>query len=218
MVMNYWWQLSLLVLCSYFVGDFCAAVFISNKFIHKDIRRLGSKNPGTTNMARIFGIKFGVATLIIDFLKAFACVFAGKVLFTSIGGYDVGLFAGYLAGLAVILGHNYPIFLGLKGGKGFAAGIGVFIVVSPVFTLIVLLMGVILLLIVDRMSVFALAFFIAETIYHLIVYAHWWTALFACLYLTLATIAHWPNIIRLAHGEEKPLGLMNLFKNGKQPQ
>lgn len=170
MFMNYWWQLSLLLVLSYFIGNFSTAIVISNKFIHKDIRELGSKNPGTTNMIRVFGIKYGVITLCLDFFKGFACSFAGKVIFTSMGGPDVGMLAGYLAGLAVILGHNYPILLGFKGGKGFASGLGVFMAVNPVFTLILLLFGVILLLIVDRMSVFALTFFAVEAIYHVVVY------------------------------------------------
>jgi acyl phosphate:glycerol-3-phosphate acyltransferase len=215
MFMSYWWQLSSLSIFSYFVGNFCAAVFISNKVIHKDIREHGSKNPGTTNMIRVFGIKYGVITLLIDFLKGFICVLMGKVLFISIGGADVGMLAGYLAGLSVILGHNYPIFLRFKGGKGFASGIGVFIAVNPVFTLILLMVGALLLIIVDRMSVFALTFFAAEAIYHLSVYAkeYWWIPLLACVYLVLAIISHWSNIIRLIHGEEKPLGLINRLKN-----
>lgn len=218
MFMNYWWQLSLLLVLSYFIGNFSTAIIISNKFIHKDIRELGSKNPGTTNMIRVFGIKYGVITLFLDFIKGFVCSFVGKMIFTSIGGADLGMLAGYLAGLAVILGHNYPILLGFKGGKGFASGLGVYMAVNPVFTLILLLFGVILLLIVDRMSVFALTFFAVEAIYHVIVYTreYWWISLFGCMYFVLIIISHWPNILRLLHGEEKPLGLISILKNGKK--
>ncbi|WP_459477161.1 glycerol-3-phosphate acyltransferase [Clostridium saccharoperbutylacetonicum] len=218
--MNYWWQLSVLVVFSYFIGNFCTAIAISNKFIHKDIRELGSKNPGTTNMTRVFGIKYGVMTLFLDFLKGFVCSFVGKMIFTSIGGAEIGMFAGYLAGFAVILGHIYPILLRFKGGKGFATGIGVFMAVNPGFTLISLIVGVILLLLVDRMSVFALTFFAAEAIYHLIVYTkdYWWISFFACVYFVLTTIAHRSNIIRLVHGEEKPLGLISILKNEKNQQ
>jgi glycerol-3-phosphate acyltransferase PlsY len=157
-------------------------------------------------------------TLFLDFLKGFICSFVGKMLFTSMGGAEVGMLAGYLAGFAVILGHIYPILLKFKGGKGFATGIGVFIAVNPGFTLIALIGGVILLLIVDRMSVFALTFFAVEAIYHLIVYTrdYWWISLFACMYFVLVTIAHRSNIIRLMHGEEKPLGLIGILKNEKK--
>jgi len=214
MLVNYIWHLSTLALLSYLVGNFCAAIVVSNEFIHKDIRELGSKNPGTTNMIRVFGIKYGIVTLMLDLLKGFICALVGKIIFTSVAGIDVGVFAGYLAGLSVILGHNYPIFHGFKGGKGFASGVGVFVALNPTFTLTLLLMGVILLLIVDRMSVFALTFFLIEAIYHIVVFSkvYWWTSLFACIYLILIIIAHWPNIIRLVNGEEKPLGLVKIFK------
>lgn len=218
MFMNYWWQLSLLLVLSYFIGNFSTAIFISNKFIHKDIRELGSKNPGTTNMTRVFGIKYGVITLCLDFFKGFICAFAGKVIFTSMGGAEFGILAGYLAGFAVILGHNYPILLGFKGGKGFASGLGVYIAMNPGFTLILLLFGVVLLLIVDRMSVFALTFFAVEAIYHLRVYTkeHWLIIFIPCIYFILIIISHRSNIIRLLHGEEKPLGLISILKNGKK--
>lgn len=217
MLEKYWWQLLLLALFSYFIGNFCAAIFLSNKIIHKDIRELGSKNPGTTNMLRVFGMKYGAITLIIDLLKGFICAFLGKIIFSLIGAADVAMFAGYLAGFAVIVGHNYPILLGLKGGKGFATGVGVFVAVNPIFTLILLVLGVILLLIVDRMSVFALTFFTVEAIYHLITYTdqYWWASMFACIYLVLSVIAHRSNIVRLVKGEEKPLGLINHLKNLK---
>jgi glycerol-3-phosphate acyltransferase PlsY len=214
MFVRYWWQLALLTVFSYFIGNFSAAIYLSNKFIHKDIRTLGSKNPGTTNMARVFGIKYGIVTLLIDFLKGFICAFAGKMILTSIAGVDVGIFAGYLAGLAVILGHNYPIVLGFKGGKGFASGIGVFIAVAPTFTLLILAIGIVMLLVVDRMSVCALAFFTVQAVYHLLVSSkeYWWIPFFTSFYLVLAVVAHWPNIIRLMHGEETPLGIINSLK------
>lgn len=217
MLIKYWWLFSLLMLFSYFIGNFCAAVVISNKVIHKDIRAHGSKNAGTTNMTRVFGIKYGMITFMLDFFKGLVCVLVSKLLFTAIGGQDAGTLAAYLAGLAVILGHNYPVLLGLKGGKGFASGIGVYLVIQPLFTLLLLVIGVIVLFFVDRISVFALAFFLVQAIYHVMLagQGYWWLSLFACVYLVLAVIAHRSNIVRLIHGEEKPLGLLRLIKNGK---
>lgn len=218
MFMEYWWQLLLLVIFSYLIGNFSAATYLSTKFINQDIRELGSKNAGTTNMTRVFGIKYGAITLLIDFLKGFICAFAGKLVLTHIGGTDVGVFAGFLGGLAVILGHNYPILLGFKGGKGFASGLGVFIAVTPNFTLILIGIGIFVLLIVDRMSVCALAFFVIEDIYHILVHAkeYWWIPIFTTMYLILAIISHWPNIVRLAHSQEKSLGIYKRLRKGRQ--
>ncbi|WP_379153958.1 glycerol-3-phosphate acyltransferase [Paenibacillus sp. sgz5001063] len=207
---TYWWQMLLVVCISYFVGNICGAVIVSKRFIRKDIRGLGSKNAGTTNMTRVFGIKYGIVTFLIDFLKALLCVLTCCLAMTLVGGADVGVLASYLAGTAVILGHNYPLLLSFKGGKGFASGIGVFMALTPLSTLIILLGGIVLLLIVDRMSVFALTFFVVEALYYwlTVLEGHWWIPMFATVYLLLAVIAHWSNLVRLVHGEEKPLGLI----------
>ncbi len=184
--------------------------------MRSDIRKLGSNNAGTTNMTRVFGLKYGVATFLIDLLKAVVCVFVCKFVMSTVGGTEAGLFAGYLAGLAVIAGHNYPVLLGFKVGKGFASGIGVLIVLQPLPTLIILSGGILLLLIVDRMSIFALIFFVAEALYSWMYdpAKRLWIPLFVTLYLLLAVIAHWPNIQRLARGQEQPLGIFRRIRAG----
>jgi glycerol-3-phosphate acyltransferase PlsY len=219
LVMEYWWQLLILAAASYCAGNFCAAIFVSKKFVKKDIRQHGSKNPGTTNMARVFGIKFGIITLVIDFLKGLICAAAGKVLFTYIGGPELGSLAGYFASLAVIAGHIYPVFLGFKGGKGFASGAGALIVLNPLFTLAALAVGIVLLIIVDRMSVFALAFFLAQAVYHIFVYGqeYWPITLCAILYLILSVISHRGNIVRLIRGEENRLHFIKMIKRDPKP-
>ena len=214
MLISFWWQYLVLFVVSYLVGNFCAAFVLSKKIFRKDIRDLGSKNPGTTNMSRVYGIKYGIATFLIDCFKAMICVAAAKIIFTGSGGEDAGTLGSLIAGLSVILGHNYPVVLGFKGGKGFASAIGVFLVVNPVFTAIILSVGIIVLFIVDRMSVCALAFFALQVIYYLFTVSeqYWWITTFAAIYLLLAIIAHWPNVVRLFHGEEKTLGLRKKLK------
>ncbi|MEK5451092.1 glycerol-3-phosphate acyltransferase [Paenibacillus sp. FSL R7-0331] len=203
-------------MAGYLVGNICGAVILSRLLMRSDIRKLGSNNAGTTNMTRVFGLKYGIATFLIDLLKAVVCVFVCKYVMSTVGGTEAGLFAGYLAGLAVIAGHNYPVLLGFKGGKGFASGIGVLIVLQPLPTLIILSGGILLLLIVDRMSIFALAFFVAEALYTWIYdpAKTLWIPLFVTLYLLLAVIAHWPNIQRLARGQEQPLGILRRIRAG----
>jgi glycerol-3-phosphate acyltransferase PlsY len=214
MLINYWWQLLILAAVSYCVGNFCAAVFVSNRFIKKDIRQYGSKNPGTTNMGRVFGLKFALLTLVIDFFKAFVCALAGKLLFTSAGGAELGLLAGYLAGLAAVAGHIYPVFLGFKGGKGFASGAGALMALAPGFTALTMLGGFIFLLIVDRMSAMAMAFFLAHAIYHIIIYGQTapWISTLVVFYFALLIISHRGNIARLMRGEEKRLNFTAMLK------
>lgn len=89
---------------------------------------------------------------------------------------------------------------------------------QPLFTLILLVNGLLMLLIVERISVFALTFFAVETIYAWMVVSigEWWVPALVTVYLLLAVIAHRPDLVRLAQGEEKPLGLYHLLKYGKR--
>ncbi|MFD0587454.1 glycerol-3-phosphate acyltransferase [Paenibacillus sp. GCM10027627] len=209
-VYPYGWHFVIVFFVCYGIGNFCAAIFLSKHFVNKDIREHGSGNAGTTNMVRMFGLKLGAATLVIDLCKGVASAGIAKWIMTSIAGADIGMLAAYFAGFAVIVGHNYPVTQSFKGGKGFATGIGVFLAVNPIATLLIVGAGLLLLFIVDRMSVFALAFFAAEALYSFIVYSEeqWWLPLFAFIYFVLAVLSHWPNIVRLIRKEEKPLGIM----------
>ncbi len=207
--LDYWWELLILVGISYMAGSVSASTIISKRVKKQDIRQFGSGNPGTTNMARVFGFKFGVITFLFDFIKGFFCAFLARMIFTTMAGPEIGLFSAYLSGLFVILGHNYSVFLHFHGGKGFAAAIGIYMAVNPGFTAILLLIGVFMLIAVDRMSICALTFFFVEALYCGMNHAKgcWWVTLFTIIYLVLAIISHRSNIARLMKGEEKALGI-----------
>ena len=122
-------------ICGYLVGSINWALIIS--VIKKlDIRKMGSGNPGTLNMGRNLGLKFGLLTFFLDVLKGAVptlvafFIFRGKHFEDSI--FMLSDFAVYLCGLSVVLGHIYPIYLKFKGGKGIASTIGVFIVAESV--------------------------------------------------------------------------------------
>lgn len=107
-----------LLIVGYLAGCFQTAYIIGKTNKHIDIRQHGSGNSGTTNALRVMGIKFGVLTFIGDFLKAFLTVLVVLLLFHN------NLYA-VVAGLGVILGHDFPVFLGFRGGKGIASTIGI---------------------------------------------------------------------------------------------
>jgi len=193
---------------SYFIGNFCGAIIISKKFVKRDIRDYGSSNAGTTNISRVFGMKFGIITFIIDCFKGILCVVLFRLLITYIVSDYWGEFAGYIAGIAVILGHNYPVIFKFKGGKGFASVIGIFLAINPLMTVICLLGGLIILLSTDIMSVYAISFFIATMLYSCILLdIHWSMKLCTAVYFILGVIAHKDNIKRLLKKEERKLGL-----------
>lgn len=107
--------------------------YIYGKIKGIDIRDYGSHNSGTTNVSRIFGKKIGVLTYFVDALKGLLAILVMRLLW-NIGVIDLSLaadkdaFAYILAlytGIGVVLGHNYPFYMGFKGGKGIAASSGV---------------------------------------------------------------------------------------------
>lgn len=201
---------------SYFIGNFCGAIIISKLFLKKDIRDFGSSNAGTTNMSRVFGIKFGIITFIIDCLKGFLCVILARLIITSQISEFWGQFAGYLVGIAVILGHNYPIIFKFKGGKGFASAIGVLFALNPLITAISLIGCLIVIISTDIMSLYAMSFFTVTMLYICIITdIHWSMKICTIIYFVLGIYAHKSNIKRLLKKEERKLGLREkLFKRG----
>lgn len=118
----------LVVLIGYLLGSISSGVLLSKVLKNSDIRKQGSGNAGTTNMLRIHGKGMAALTFICDVLKGVIAVFIGKAL---VGG-AVG---GVLGVLGAVLGHNFPIYFGFKGGKGIATSFGSLLFVYPLQSL-----------------------------------------------------------------------------------
>ena len=131
-----WWQVVLVVVISYLIGNISVARIIS-KHKHSDVTKLGSGNPGSTNMLRNFGFKVGFFNFLLDVTKG---IVPSLVAYLVFGNSKVML---YIAGLSTILGHIYPVIFKFKGGKGIATMLGVFLVANPIITLIVILVAAI---------------------------------------------------------------------------
>src|SRR5260370_40155579 len=129
--------LLIIALFSYLIGTIPSGYLVA-KSQGIDIRQHGSKNIGATNVLRVMGKKWGYLVFFCDVLKGFVAVKVGFFLAESFGA-TVTL-AGLVAALCCILGHNYPIWLGFKGGKGIATSAGVVIALFP--PVIVLLAGI----------------------------------------------------------------------------
>lgn len=222
-ILDYWWQLLLGALLVYFVCNTNFAILISKNVKDKDIRTVGSGNPGTTNMIRAFGFKWGACTFVLDATKGALSVAFGLILFNAIAdSYVVTRFAGYFFAMCAILGHVFPVCLKFKGGKGFATTIGAFMVLDPLWTGIFLATGVILLVIWDYMSVFALFFATSLLVKNIIAVVN--DALISASGVAFAFIiaisvvwvvvivAHRSNIKRLFTACENKTGIHKLFK------
>src|SRR3989304_1398915 len=113
----------LLIIYSYLLGSIPFGMVLA-KMKGVDLRKVGSGNIGATNVLRAMGKGPALMTLLGDLLKGTAAVAAAKML-------GVGAFYEGLAGLAAIAGHNFPVFLRFRGGKGVATSLGVILIYMP---------------------------------------------------------------------------------------
>lgn len=137
-------------ICGYLVACFNPAILISKAVYHRDIRELGSKNPGFTNFKRTFGNKWAWWVLFLDLFKAAAVVGLFSFLFWRF--CDARQLGAAYTGVFCMLGHAYPIFYGFKGGKGFLVCLSTMWVTDPKVGLIGTLLMIALLLTTKYMS------------------------------------------------------------------
>jgi glycerol-3-phosphate acyltransferase PlsY len=110
---------------AYLIGSVPFALILARRWGGADLRRLGSGNLGAANVLRTAGLRAGVAVALLDVAKGVASVLLAQRL--ANGGA-----AAAAAGLAAVVGHIYPIWLGFRGGKGVATACGVFAMLTPV--------------------------------------------------------------------------------------
>ena len=128
----------LIALLSYLMGSVPAG-YIAGRFAGIDIRRVGSGNIGATNVLRVLGKPYGYAVFLFDFFKGVGAVRI-SILIINVAhpGNQESELVGIMAGVLCVLGHTYPVWLGLKGGKGVATSAGVLFGLMPVAALMVL--------------------------------------------------------------------------------
>lgn len=107
-------KIILIALIAYLLGSFCASIPLSRRCCGGDVRLYGSGNAGATNMARVYGLKAGLATLLLDMLKTVAAMLLGE--------YFMGGAGKAVAGAFCIIGHCFPLYFEFRGGKGVSVG------------------------------------------------------------------------------------------------
>ena len=131
----------ILAVTAYLLGTFPSAYICGKIFRGLDIRSSGSGNMGAMNTAREAGLIAGIVTLLFDFLKGLLAVYlAGRV-----GNLP---WLPFIAALLVVLGHNYNLFFGFKGGKGLASLAGALILLAPVIIGYMLLLYLLLIFLI----------------------------------------------------------------------
>lgn len=190
----------LTILISYVIGSFSPSYFLGKVLGKKDIRNYGSGSAGSTNALRVFGKKIAAVTFLMDIGKGIIAVLIGRWL--------VGYNGGLLAGIFVVLGHNWPIFLGFKGGKGIATSLGVLFLIHWQTGIICLIVAVSIIAFTKYVSLGSISASVVAPFALLITDRKaprnlYLTMIFLAI---LAIFRHKDNIKRLIEGKENKLG------------
>jgi len=202
---------TVIFICAYLLGSIPFGLLVS-KARGIDIRAHGSRNIGATNVWRVLGRPWGLLTFFLDVAKGWVAVilafwFAAR--FPQ--SFRDATFAGVIAAFGCIAGHNFPLWLKFRGGKGVATSLGVIIGMMPLASIIVFAIWLIVLKISRYVS---LASIVAAVALPVVVIAllfigwlhGWGNFYFACAAALLVVRRHRDNINRLRAGTENRFG------------
>ena len=202
---------------AYLLGSISFSVIISKKMAGFDVRQKGSGNAGTTNVLRSVGKKAAIITLICDILKGIVSILVAYIAGLIFKDKLDRTLLVELAGIAVIVGHTFPIFFGFKGGKGIATALGVLLVTNWNIGLICLVFALVLMAltrIVSLGSIVAavlfpvLAIFMPHTAY--LVDGNY--IAYSIIIAVLVIYNHRANVKRLLEGKENKLDFSKFKK------
>ncbi len=186
---------------AYLLGSIPSALWICRIFFHVDITKVGSGNPGMTNVWRALGWKPALPVVVADAAKGFLSAYLGLLWTHSI------LWA-LLAGIAAVVGHLFPLFARFKGGKGVLTAFGAFLFLSPIASLSSLTVWILMLLLFRIVSVSSMSaaitlplFVFFESLWHGNpgINPVFWAALVVAVFVL---IRHRANFSRLLNGTE----------------
>lgn len=193
-----------LIITAYLLGSVSSSILIGNIFYDIDVREHGSGNAGFTNAVRVLGWKAGVPVFIFDVAKGTLAVMLAIIFNAAEPGTKELINIQLLLGMAVLLGHIFPIYFNFKGGKGVATLLGLLVGIVPLPTLVCIGVFIATLLITRYVSVssmmagitfpFAVIFIFHITIIGMVI--------FSIAVAVLLIITHQKNIVRLLHGDE----------------
>lgn len=190
----------LVFIIAYLLGSISFSYEIAKRIKKIDIRNHGSGNAGATNTLRVLGIGPAILVLALDIAKGIVAVLIAKYL-------GVSPWAVAFTGLLAILGHNWPIYYGFRGGKGVATTIGVFAILNFLPTLIAGVITIIIIAITRYVSLGSLVLMILTPILTIFIghYPMSYTYVDFVI-MILAIIRHRANIQRLLTGKENKIG------------
>ena len=196
-------MLAVILLISYLIGSIPFAYLIVRVLGKKDVREYGSGNVGATNAARIMGLKGGLLVLVFDIFKGYFAVLLSQYLYNSDMAVSLELLT-IMAGIAVIAGHNWSVFLKFSGGKGVATGLGVILRVIPLAAFSFMVIWLALVLLTRYVSLGSLVGAVSFPIIAFIYYSELYFV-FSLIIAGFIFYRHKGNIKRLFKGEERKM-------------
>lgn len=190
----------LIAVLSYIIGSFSSSYIIGKLVKNIDIRNFGSGNAGATNAVRVMGKKLGILIGAIDIIKGMLAVLIGLKFKGDMGAL--------LAGLFVIIGHDWSIFLRFKGGKGIATSFGTLLIIHFPTAIISMGIGLMVVFYSKYASLGFLTFLISTPIVSSLLIKNFNIEIFiyTIIIAVISIFRHRSNIKRLLDGSENKIG------------
>ena len=192
---------------AYLIGSINFSVILSKKMAGFDVREKGSGNAGTTNMLRSVGKKAAALTLLCDILKGVVAILIAMFIGWAFKVENQSLLV-QIAGIAVVLGHTFPIFFGFKGGKGVATSLGILVMSNWQIGLICLVFGVLLIVLTRMVSLGSCAAAVLFPVLTLFITENYIVSqgsgylIFSIILAVIVLFNHRSNIKRIMAGKE----------------
>ena len=196
----------LMAIIAYAIGSINFSVIFSRKFAGFDVREKGSGNAGSTNMLRSVGKKAAIITLICDILKGIVAIGIALIIGKMVADVQASLLV-QIAGIAVVIGHTFPIFFEFRGGKGVATSLGVLLMTNWQIGLICLVFALVLMALTRVVSMGSIAAAILYPVLTLfityIVEGNYF--IYSVILAIIVAFNHRANIKRILNGTENKL-------------
>jgi glycerol-3-phosphate acyltransferase PlsY len=198
-----WWAFIVVAVIGYLLGSIPAGLIAGKVTRGIDVRDYGSGKTGVTNVLRILGLRVSLLVAITDIAKGAVPVVIARVLVDDAYGQTV-------AGLAALVGHNWPLYAGFRGGRGVATSWGGLLGMSPLVALIMVPVGLVIAAISRYMSVMSISGSVITALTLVVLAAlglqPWAYAVYGLLAGGLVVVMHRANLERLLGGREPKIG------------
>ncbi len=205
----------LALIIAYLMGSIPSSVWIGKMFYNIDVREYGSGNAGATNTFRVLGKKAGIPVLIIDILKGWLPVFAIRYVVDLNLQSEEFINLQLALGVATLIGHIFPVYVGFRGGKGVATMLGIVLALNLDAALVSIAVFLAVFLITNYVSLSSIA---GSMAFPIMVIAVFHTtlpsmALFSLVVFVLVLVTHQKNIERLLNKKETKIKFVSKKKD-----